>query len=412
MQAVTLKRLLEATPEKREDHPAGEGLVLRLSPTGAATWVFRYRRPDAKHRVATYKVGSARSVKLKEARRRVTKLRAGVDRGEDPQHERVKARREQAGSTVKALAESFLEAKPRHKRRGGGQWRPKTEELYRTVVKKYVIPKLGSLRLEEVTPQHIRRLVEDIADEHPFMANRVHGTLHRMFGWAMGRGRTSHNPCVGLAEHLEREHPRQETYTNEELRGLAARVKGTRLQHLFGLVLHTGAREGEARAARWRDFDLERELWELPRASTKTGDQHSEPHRIPLSPGALEVLAAVRRFNLELGWPATPDAFLFPAQSSTGHQDKPGSLGRKLGLRLHDVRRSVADRMKNDLHVAPYVVEHLLGHSMPKLVKVYMPSVPLPAMREAVGKWSTEAGRILGPQGDDERGTVVPMVRA
>jgi hypothetical protein len=55
------------------------------------------------------------------------------------------------------------------------------------------------------------------------------------------------------------------------------------------------------------------------------------------------------------------------------------------------------------------VVEHILGHAMPRLVATYMPDAPLQAMREAVGKWSDEVERILETQPEEQGERVAPL---
>jgi hypothetical protein len=65
-------------------------------------------------------------------------------------------------------------------------------------------------------------------------------------------------------------------------------------------------------------------------------------------------------------------------------------------FRLHDIRRSVADRMVNELGLSGYVVDvGVLGHAKPKMLGTYAPSVPLKELRAAVETWSGELARIL-----------------
>ena len=65
-------------------------------------------------------------------------------------------------------------------------------------------------------------------------------------------------------------------------------------------------------------------------------------------------------------------------------------------FRLPDVRRSVADRMVNDLGLNAYVVDvGMLGHAKPKMLGIYAPSVPLKELRTAMETGSGELARIL-----------------
>jgi hypothetical protein len=63
----------------------------------------------------------------------------------------------------------------------------------------------------------------------------------------------------------------------------------------------------------------------------------------------------------------------------------------------HDVRRSVADRPRNALHVAPHVTDHAIrGHVRSRLIRTYQPNLPLDEAREALTRWSDELARLLG----------------
>jgi integrase len=57
------------------------------------------------------------------------------------------------------------------------------------------------------------------------------------------------------------------------------------------LAILTACRSGEVRGAMWHEIDLEARTWIVPAARMKAGKEH----RIPLSTGAMAVLAAMPR---------------------------------------------------------------------------------------------------------------------
>jgi len=66
-------------------------------------------------------------------------------------------------------------------------------------------------------------------------------------------------------------------------------------------------------------------------------------------------------------------------------------------VRIHDIRRTVADALLNRVGASPWIVDHVvLGHTRPKLLRTYMPTLPLGEAREALQKWGEELTRILG----------------
>jgi integrase len=63
----------------------------------------------------------------------------------------------------------------------------------------------------------------------------------------------------------------------------------------------------------------------------------------------------------------------------------------------------VATRLSE--HGTPvHVIEHILGHRLPALIRTYQLHVPLAEMREALDWWSDELDRILDRQPEREQG--------
>jgi hypothetical protein len=66
-------------------------------------------------------------------------------------------------------------------------------------------------------------------------------------------------------------------------------------------------------------------------------------------------------------------------------------------VNIHDIRRTVADALLNRIGAQPWIVDHVvLGHARPKLLRTYMPTLPLGEAREALQRWGDELERILG----------------
>jgi integrase len=146
---------------------------------------------------------------------------------------------------------------------------------------------------------------------------------------------------------------------------------------------------------------MERRTWTIPPEKSKAGEAKQQAHDVPLSSGAIEILSRMRKRPAPI---TNPEWYLFPAATASGYMDQPkGTIkllkqARKLpdDFMLHPIRATVAQRMKADLDVPPYVVEAILGHAVPTLAQVYMPAAPWGAMVHAMEKWSDEVARILG----------------
>jgi integrase len=213
------------------------------------------------------------------------------------------------------------------------------------------------------------------------------------------------SPCVGL-EITQGEKRRERVYPSDELRAIFGAVAGTELENLVPLIAHAGTRSGETRSARWREFDFEQKLWTIPSEKAKNG----ESHPVPLSRGAIVVLARIRAMQED----ASSD-WLFPAPTREGFMDKPNKhvvlVRQRSGVadfRLHDVRRTAATGLAS-LGTLDPIVEAILGHAQPGLKATYNRYAPIPEMRAALEAWSAHLASILS--GNRKR-TVVTFARS
>ncbi|MEE2030481.1 hypothetical protein DIKCMJMK_04401 [Shewanella oneidensis] len=66
---------------------------------------------------------------------------------------------------------------------------------------------------------------------------------------------------------------------------------------------------------------------------------------------------------------------------------------------LHDIRRTFITRL-NDLGVAPYIVEQLVGHELAGVMKIYNRSQYIPEKKVALDMW-VEHLKILADKPDN-----------
>jgi len=358
-----------------------------------------------------YTVGSADRLTLAQARDKAREILAHAELGADPQAERVAERQKADAGTLDELADRFMLAKPRKR---GGKWRPATEAIYRHAFDSYILPRFGHSDPSKITRHELRVFLDGIATRTPTMANRVLETFRRCYSWALSRDYVASTPFVGI-EKPAQERKATRTFSNDEVRRIFAAVVGTELRDVVPLIFHTATRSEETRAMRWSHLDFERALWTIPPELAKTGEIKQEAHTVPLSKGALAILRRIRERQKTTPVRDLGSAhFVFPAATGPcetcghpGHMDKPNkatallkaalSMEGERGF-LHHIRRTVSDRLRQDLAVAPYVVEAVLGHLQQGLSKIYMPSDPAILMREALDRWCAHLASILAPK--------------
>jgi integrase len=262
--------------------------------------------------------------------------------------------------------------------------------------------------------------VENFRNEPEAEATRNRAlTVARLFlAWARRRGLIEIDPTAGLRKERERERTR--TLTDDELAALIRGFDATRYGRVVRLLALTGLRRDEVLFARWTWFDATAEILTIPPEAEKTGRTRGEPRRVALPKAAVSLLTEQRAALFAEGVPRSE--FVFP--TSTGgppHCDAlkpvmyrlrgrrssglPASTDKRAPKRvavlpddvtIHDVRRTVADALLNRLQVSPWVVDHVvLGHARPKLLRTYMPTLPLDEARAALARWAAEVERIL-----------------
>ncbi len=140
--------------------------------------------------------------------------------------------------------------------------RPSTRRVYGWIIQRHLIPEIGTLRLEKLTPADVRRMLRRRADAglSPRRVHHFRAVLRAMLAQAVrdgliGRNVAALSDAVRVPEHETR------VFTPEQARSFLAVIQGDRLEALYGVVLALGLRQSEALGLRWQDVELDgREL--------------------------------------------------------------------------------------------------------------------------------------------------------
>jgi integrase len=204
-----------------------------------------------------------------------------------------------------------------------GTLRPTTFASYTMLAQQHIIPRLGSLQLQKLTPAAINALYAHLGEHGrvhgggPLSASsvrRVHAVLHRACHDAVRWGRLTVNPVAAAdppktsAEHSER----LPVWTSEQLAAFLEAVANDRLFALWRLLAMTGMRRGEALGLQWSCLDMESSTVTICRAWVPVNGQAqmSEPktrrgrRTIALDPLTLQALKvhAARQANEQSEW--------------------------------------------------------------------------------------------------------------
>nr|WP_164710947.1 site-specific integrase [Euzebya pacifica] len=274
--------------------------------------------------------------------------------------------------------------------------KPSTLLSYRRDLHRYVIPRVGGDRLQELSGARLEVLYEELLREGGRDGGALsvrtvryqHSILRKAFGDAVRLRPIQVNPAtmVELPAHPAGHSPVARTdvraWSADQLRTFVAGVEGEQFSELYVLALNTGLRRGELLGLRWGDVDLAGQRLHVRnnRVRVEKGTLQGTPksgktRSFNLDPTSLELLRNLRRRQSEqrLAWPGAwgnDDDLVFTHEEgrpiAPDHATKTfRRLVDGLGLpaiRLHDCRHTFAT-LALQAGVSPKVVSERLGHA-------------------------------------------------
>ncbi|MCC7133505.1 MAG: integrase arm-type DNA-binding domain-containing protein [Gemmatimonadales bacterium] len=377
------------------------GLGLKVTPTGRRVFALKYRVPGQR---ATRKLtlGTYPAITLDQARSMAKQALGRIATGQDPARERAQ------GRTAPTMAEALRDYLRDHH----GRWKTRTAAEYAKQVEEYLIPALGSIRVQDLSRADVGAFVRRFGNT-PVLANRLLALLSAFCTAAVQAGLRPDgvNPCRHFPRFKERSRTR--FLTGEELTRLGAALTAAeagRWNNVNGeplppapwqsiaavrLLALTGCRRGEILDLRWAEVDLERGHLRL--RDTKSGESVR-----PLSGAARAILEGLPQ--------SRPDNRVLPGTKGRRHEIKPAwmAVRRLAGLddvRLHDLRHTVASRSQHSGH-SLLVTGSLLGHRNLQTTQKYAHLVADP-VQEAADRVAGEIEALMSGR----QTQTVPLVR-
>ena len=370
----------------------GDGLNLRVDPSGARRWV---QRLVIRGRPRTLGLGSARLVALADARAVALAHRKLARAGGDPLAEK---HREQGRPTVEEASARVLAQKQTG-------WRnPKHAKDWPASLRLYAFPRIGAMPVSDVTTADVLQILTPIWHDKPETARRVRQRLGAIMKWAVAMGYRPDNPAGdALGQALGRQgdvvtHMRALPHGEvaEAIQRVQASGASAAVKLAFELLVVTAARSGEVRLATWDEIDLDAATWTVPASRMKA----KRDHRVPLCERALAILHEARQV-------VTSDHLIFPSPRGKPLSDMTLSkLVKELGIPAvpHGFRSSFRDWAAERTSHPREVIEAALAHSVRNQTEAaYARSDLFARRRRLMDDW---AAYLSG-----QRGQVIPLRR-
>jgi integrase len=381
------------------------GFGLRLRDGGSKTWIYQYSLGTKQRRLV---IGKATALTPDKARELAADLHAKVRLGADPAAERA-MNKAQAANSFGELARRYLEFQE-------SNLRPRslvevTRHLESYAKAFHGLP-VGSIDRRTIAD----RLGVIAKDSGAVTANRVRASLSALFGWAMREGLAPSNPVINTNKREEKS--RERVLSDSELRTVWLALDQDDYGAIIKLLMFTGQRANEIAGLRWSEIFDDQIV--LPAARTKNG----RVHIVPLADPARIILDALPRRTTSDG---EPRDLVF------GRGDGPFSGWSKSKERLeerilelikadagraglphwvpHDLRRTVATRMAEDLKVVPHVIEAVLNHVSGHkggIAGVYNRATYLAEKKQALAIWAEHLLAVV----EGRNSNVTPLRRA
>jgi integrase len=251
---------------------------------------------------------------------------------------------------------------------------------YETIWRLRLLPTVGSLPLQEVTPERIYGLLEGCHDLSPASRTRIRALVSRLFTFARQRmGYRQENPVAFVAPERY-DNIRRRVLTPEETERLLtvlATWPNRPAALLISFLYHSGRRRGEVRQLTWDNVDLERGVVTFPANTTKS----KRTNVVPVSNEAWAILreAHARRNGSSLVFPCLTGRFAWHIEGNWQHIRKAAGLD---GVRLHDLRRTWISRTLAR-GVGAFIVKDLVGHEHITTTQRYV-NLDMRALEKAV----------------------------
>ncbi|EBG0414892.1 DUF4102 domain-containing protein [Salmonella enterica subsp. enterica serovar Typhimurium] len=301
---LTARQISTAKPtEKPYKLADGGGLYLLVNPNGSRYWRMKYRYAGKEKLLS---IGVYPDVTLAEARDKRTQAKRILAAGDDPS-EVKQAEREAKNLAVNNSFELLALEWHEHKK---PNWSSGYADDILEYLRKDIFPYIGKKAITDIKPMTMLSVLKKMEDRGVLdKLKKTRQACRQIFTYAIITGRAEFNPVTDLAGALKT--PKQQHFPHLMPTQIGPFIhavntysgsKVTRIATL--LLMYTSVRTIELRASEWTEFDLNNDLWQIPKERMKM----RRPHLVPLSRQVKSHLLELKKIT---GW----GKYVFPGRN-------------------------------------------------------------------------------------------------
>ncbi|EAW4992959.1 tyrosine-type recombinase/integrase [Salmonella enterica] len=301
---LTARQISTAKPtDKPYKLSDGGGLYLLVNPNGSRYWRMKYRY-SGKEKLLS--IGVYPDVTLAEARDKRTKAKRILAAGDDPS-EVKQAEREAKNLAVNNSFELLALEWHEHKK---PNWSSGYADDIMEYLRKDIFPYIGKKAITDIKPITMLSVLKKMEERGVLdKLKKTRQACRQIFTYAIITGRAEFNPVTDLAGALKT--PKQQHFPHLMPTQIGPFIhavntysgsKVTRIATL--LLMYTSVRTIELRASEWTEFDLDNDLWQIPKERMKM----RRPHLVPLSRQVKSLLLELKSIT---GW----GKYVFPGRN-------------------------------------------------------------------------------------------------
>ncbi|EJM06838.1 Integrase [Pseudomonas sp. GM102] len=358
----------------------GDGLYLRVGPTGGASWLFRYKLSGKSRYMG---LGKHPETSLAAAREKASDARRLSRSGVDPIASRDEVlERKRLEKEATFLSERETPTKPitfkevaldyiaAHK---AGWKNAKHAQQWKNTLTTYAFKVIGDLATQEIGIEHVLKILKPIWTVKPETASRLRNRIELVLDAARARDlRAGENPARWRG-HLDKLlPPRQKVRAVKhhaaipwtELPTFVATLEKAEdlSSKALCFTILTACRTSEVLLSTWAEIDLVAGIWTIPASRMKAGKEH----RVPLSKPALDLLIGLPRVE--------GNNHLFPGARKGRPLSNMAMLMvlrrmKRNDLTTHGFRSTFRDWASEVTHYPREVCEQALAHTVENAVE-------------------------------------------